>query len=186
MPLRPMQATYTIAWLSHDSWSEAYVGTRRLVYEILPQSIAEQRAEDGALCQLALVGANHLMEVALANLLRPFIGKSEAFTQNKFDDASYRLGLTHWTTVLTGAPLSLDAEPFASTERLRIRRHATVHKSSALATVPMARSALCSAVQGAKALHTHFGVGFPYDAFLSKYPAPEETLFSQAPFPPGA
>lgn len=184
MPLRPLHVTFTAKWSIHDSWSEAYVGIRRLVYEILPPSISEQNAKDGALCQLALVGANHLMEIALAKLLQPYIGKTEAFTQLKFDEASYWLGLTRWVPELSGMPVLLDGEPFVSTERLRHRRNATVHKTSALATVPMARSALFSATEGAKTLYSHFGLEFPYQAFLTEYPLPNETPFSQVIFPP--
>lgn len=186
MSLRPVHASITISWLNHDSWSEAYVGTRRLIYEVLPPSIAQQTAEDAALCQLAVIGANHLMEVALANLLHPFTTTSTSFTQRKYEEASYWLAISHWVGVLSGSPLQLNAEPLVSTERLRTRRNATAHKSSALATVPMARSALFSAVQGTRALYSHFGATFPYDAFLSKYPLPNEQPFSAVPFPPGS
>jgi len=161
------------------------VGTRRLVYDILPLSITEQTAEDGALCQLAIVGANHLMEVGLAKLLRSFAGKHPAFTNRKYEEASYWLSLSHWVEEVTGLPLFLNEEPFLSTERLRMRRNATTHKSSALATVLMARSALFSAVEGTKALHAHFGVPFPYEPFIEKYPMPCEQPFSSVPFPPG-
>lgn len=186
MPLHPVQASFTMSWLTHDSWSEAYVGTRRLVYDILPSSIAAQTAEDGALCQLAIVGANHLMEVGLAKLLRSFAGMHPAFTNRKYEEASYWLSLSHWVAVVTGMPLPLNEEPFLSTERLRTRRNATTHKSSALATVSMARSALFSAVEGTRAIHTHFGVPFPYEPFFEKYPMPHEQPFSSVPFPPGS
>jgi hypothetical protein len=184
MSLRPVHASFTISWLTHDSWSEAYVGTRRLVYDILPPSIAQQTAEDAALCQLSLIGANHLMEVALARLLKPFASTHPTFTTRKYKEASYWLALSHWVPALSGMPLLLDAEPFSSTERLRVRRNATAHKSSALATVPMARSALFSAVEGSKALYAHFGVEFPYELFFSKFPCPSEQPFSTVPFPP--
>lgn len=185
MPLQPIYASFTFGWLTHDSWSEAYVGTRRLAYEILPSSIAEQTAEDGALCQLAVIGANHLMEVGLAKLLRSFAGIHPEFTNRKYEEASYWLSISHWVAEVTGVPLLLNEEPFLSTERLRIRRNATAHKSSALATAPMARSALFSAVEGTKALYAHFGVKFPYDPFIAKYPIPHEAPFSSVPFPPG-
>lgn len=162
------------------------MGTRRLIYDILPPSIGQQTAEDAALCQLALVGANHLMEVALARLLRPFTSTHPTFTTRKYEEASYFLALSNWVRALSGKPLLLDAEPFSSTERLRIRRNATTHKSSALATVPMARSALFSAVEGSKALYAHFDVDFPYESLFSKYPCPIEQPFSTVPFPPGA
>lgn len=169
----------------HDSWSEAYVGTRRLTYDILPPPTERQKAEDGALCQLALVGANHLMEVGLATLLRPRIGVNPSFTKTKYEEASYWCALSRWVPVVSGKSLALDVEPFLSTERLRTRRNATTHKSSALATVAMARSALFSAVEGTRALHAHFGVAFPYERFFAKHPLPVEPPFSTVPYPPG-
>lgn len=184
MPLRRVQASFTISWLSHDSWSEAYVGTRRLIYDFLPLPTSKQTAEDGALCQLAIIGANHLMEVGLARLLIPYVGKVPTFTKRKYEDASYYLSLSHWVEKVTGVPILLTEEPFRSTERLRMRRNETTHKSSALATVPMARSALFSAVEGSRRLHSHFGVPFPYQPFIEKYPLPQEEYFSSVLFPP--
>jgi hypothetical protein len=124
------------------------------------------------------------MEVGLAKLLRPFAGRVPTFTNRKYEEASYYLSLSHWIGIVTGVPLLLDEEPFRSTERLRTRRNATTHKSSALATVPMARSALFSAVEGTKSLHAHFGVPFSYEPFIEKYPLPCEEPFSSVPFPP--
>ena len=64
-------SSVSLSWSIHDSWTEAFVGTRKLVYELLPSTTFSAKAEDGALCQLALVGANHLMEIAIYKILLP-------------------------------------------------------------------------------------------------------------------
>lgn len=189
MPLKRVTAEFTFSWLTHDSWSEAYVGTRGLIYQVLPASDGAATAEDGALCQLGLVGANHLMEIAIYSLLRPHAkatGKVAALTEALLEDASYYHMLTRWLPAVSNKTLDLSAEPFLSTERLRRRRNDTVHKSSTLATIQMARSALFSAVQGTKALYACFDTIFPYEPFLSKFPPPDETWFSSVRFPSGA
>jgi len=96
VPLRPVNTSLTISWLNNDSWSEAYVGTRRLIYEVLPPSIAPQTAEAAALCQLAVIGANHLMEIALAKLLHPVTTKRASFTKRQNEEASYWLAISQW------------------------------------------------------------------------------------------
>lgn len=189
MALHPLHASFTVSWLSHDCWSEAFVGTRHLIYDVLPPSIHEQRAEDGALCQLALISAHHLMEIALFKLIKPYVTTNNAaggITQKKYEEASYWLALSQWVESTSGKALPLTIEPFISTERLRARRNATIHKSSALATVKMARSALFSVTDGTKALYSHFGEKFPYEPFLDKYPLPIEQPFSVVDFPPGS
>ena len=188
MPLVPVSASFTMTWLIHDSWTESYVGVRRIAYEILPPPSAKQTAEDGALCQLALVGANHLMEVALFKILRPHAqatGTVAQLTEALLEEASYFQMLTRWIPAVSSKRLDLSAEPFLSTERLRKRRNNTIHKTSALATVQMARSALYSAVEASKELYMHAGAPFPYDAHLAKYPQAHESHFSTVPFPPG-
>jgi hypothetical protein len=185
MPPHPVHASFTVSWFSHDSWSETYLGTRRLIYEVLPELTASQKAEDSALCQLALIGSNHLMEVSLGKILKSFIDKEPNFTQRHFEDTSYWQALSRWVTTLSGKPIELESEPFISTERLRHRRNATIHKSSALATVAMARSAFFSAIEGSKALHSHFGTPFPYESLLKQYSHSKEEPFSTVAFPFG-
>lgn len=188
MPLRPIQSSLTISWLSHDSWSESYIGTRRLAYELLPPPGTRQTAEDGALCQLALIGANHLMEVALYKILLPYteaVCASPKLPRVQLEKSSYFDMLNRWLPVVLGTPLDLASEPFASTERLRERRHATVHKTSALATVQMARSSLYTAVEGTKTLFALAKLEFPYAKHLAKYPQSIEQPFTQVLFPAG-
>jgi hypothetical protein len=172
MPLESASGSFTGSWSVHDSWSEAFVGIRRLVYELLPQPSVRQSAEDGALCQLALIGSNHLMEVALYKLLQPFTlassGGIASLTAALLDEASYHHMLSRWLPAACGKHVDLQAQPYKSTEALRRRRNAVVHKSSAPTTVPMARAALFSSIQGCRAVFAHAGVAFPYEGFIQK------------------
>jgi hypothetical protein len=186
MQLRPVTAEFTFSWLIHDTWSEAYVGVRRLAYEILPSSQGSATAEDGALCQLALIGANHLMEVGLYKALLPFakaIGKAAPLTEGLLNEATYHHMLARWLPLACGKQVDLGGEPFASTERLRRRPNDTAHKSSALATVEMAKSALFSAVEGTRAVYAFSATPFPYEAVFKQYPLLDEPWFSQITFP---
>lgn len=190
MPLRPISASFTISWTAHDSWSESYVGVRRLVHQLLPPTASEHSAEDSALCQLSLVGANHLMEVALYKILQPLAAEanesSGSLTPALLEEASYHQMLTRWLPTASGNALSCREQPFKSTEALRKRRNATIHKSSALATIQMARSALWSSVQGCRALYLHAAVAFPYESLLEEYPLQDDIWFSEVPSPPDA
>ena len=129
------------------------------------------------------------MEVALYKLLLPY-AKTNAplsrLTETLLEDASYYHMLAKWLPAACGKPMDLSAEPFASTERLRRRRNDTVHKTSALATVEMARSALFSSVAGTRELFAFANQPFPYEAVLDKFPALAETQFSSVTFPRGA
>lgn len=184
MPLKPVSANFAIKWSVHDSWSELYVGVRRLVYTILPANIASQAAEDSALCQLALVGASSLMEIALFKLLQPVaIAGKAGLSQKKLENAGYAEMLKNLEDV-TGKPLDRGVQPLKSTEALRKRRNQTIHKSSALATVPMAHSALFSAVEGCRRIYSHAGLTFTCESFLVEYPIPPEPWFSDVPLPP--
>lgn len=186
MPLKPLDKAFTISHLNHDAWTESYIGTRKLIYEVLPAKSNNLTEENTALCQLAVVGANHMMEVALFGLIRPYIGSQLpdfTITQKEFEKAAYHHALTNWISPITGSPLNLNAEPFLSTELLRKRRNDTIHKSSAIATVEMAKAALYSAVEGTKALYEHFGKTFKYKPFLEKYPVHLEPMFSVIQLP---
>jgi len=186
MTLTPVYASLTSSWLLHDSWSESYVGARRLIYEVLPAPDQRLSAEECAMCQLALVGANHLMEIALYKILLPHAKNGSAslsLTPAFLEDASYFLMLTKWLPATCGVNLDLKAEPFASTERLRRRRNETIHKTSAFATHTMARSAIYSAVDGVKTLYSASGSVFPYEAVLGKCPQQVEEPFSSVAFP---
>ena len=176
-------ATTTIGWLNHDAWSEMFVACRRLVCEVLPSPELKQSAKDGGLCQLAIVGAHHMMEVALFSLLRQFVPINDAsgktLTESGFARLHYYEAISHWVPLVVGSSLPLISEPFLSTERLRQQRNDTTHKGSALATTAMARSALASSVLGTKALFLHFNKPFPYGTFLQKYPPPDAEYFSR-------
>ncbi|WP_298218041.1 hypothetical protein [Halothiobacillus sp.] len=185
MTLRPLNVSFTVKWSQNDTWTEAYLGVRRLVYDILPQTVAEQRVADAALCQLALVGANHLVEVTLGQVLRSFSAQAiQGFTTEDLERASYYNMLSQWLPKMTGKTVDLSAQPFRSSEALRKRRNETVHKSSALATVQMARAALFSAVQTSQTIYLHTGEGFPYLSVLTEHPLFDEEWFSDVNMPP--
>ncbi len=92
--------------------------------------------------------------------------------------------LSLWLSKMTGKSVDLSAQPFRSSEALRKRRNETVHKSSALATVPMARAALFSAVETSQAIYLHTGERFPYSSVLTEHPLFDEEWFSDVHMPP--
>lgn len=187
MPLRPLQVTYRARWLSLDAWASAYIGTRKLVYELLPAHSYHGSAEDTGLGRLALVGANHLMEVALRNvlLLAWQAQASHADTAPPWsEEAPYTRLLKHWLPKMSEPPApDWRSEPFSSALRLLERRNDTIHGRSALVTPEMARSALFSAVIGSEALFKHVEQDFPYRTLLEQYPCPTEPWFSATVFP---
>lgn len=186
MALTKVYASVTTSFLSHDSWSESYIGIRRIAYEILPSPPLPQCADDGALCRLALVGANHLVEVALFKVLlsETKSGKYGAqFSEAKIADVSYWEMLTKWMPQIFGIEIDVKSEPFLSSERLRKRRNDTIHKISSIATVQMARSALYSAVQTSREIYKYAGTSFPYEVHVNRYAQVEEPLFSSVSFP---
>lgn len=176
-----LDATFTSSWLNHTPWSEKYVGLRKLTYEILPKNIWEMTAEDSTMCHSVIIGANQLMEMALFELLKKFV-KSGVITQAELK-FPYHKALSTLPEKITGTKLDLFSEPFVSSEKLRQRRNATVHKTASLADVKMTRSALYTAVISVKALFAHFDKPFPYGVFLEKYPLPPEILFSEIIYP---
>jgi hypothetical protein len=174
------------SWSIHDTWTQAFVGTRHLVYELLPAPGARLQIEMHALCQLALISSNHLMEIAVHKLLLPHTvagGKFSSLTKSLLEEESYFKMLNRWVPAATSIPLNLALDPLLSTELLRKRRNATIHKSSASADVQMARSALSAAVTGTRSLYAHFAVAFPYEGFMTQYPLPSEPAFSQLKLP---
>lgn len=186
MPTTAVTADLRVSFTVHDAWTESYVGTRHLIYTVLPDPGVKMSPETRTLCQLALIGSNHLMEVALFRLLTPYAiasGPLAKLTESLLAEASYFNMLTRWAPAVTGKTIDMKKEPFASTDRLRKRRNETVHKSSAIANVPMARSALYSATEGVKALYKHFGNAFPYEKVLQTWALPDERMFSAVTFP---
>lgn len=183
MPL--ICASFRASWLRHNSWSQTYVGLRRLINDVLPTGTSKIEAEDAALCQLAVISAHQLMEIALFDLLKKYVSSTSGFnlSEKQYESSSYYFAITELLEKAVGAAIDLSVEPFISTERLRKRRNATVHKSSALADIAMAQSALYTAVQGVKALCVHFNEPKKYDVFLKAYPLENGCYFSQIVFP---
>lgn len=187
MTLRPLDVSFRIPWTAHDAWSEAYIGVRRLVYEVLPARIADQEAEDSALCQLALVGSSHLVELALDGLLKSFAeAGTGGLTPISLRKASQERMLTHWLPTVSGRPLNEQAPPIASIQALRQRRNATVHRESALATVVLARSALFSAIEGCRYVFAHADRPFPWEDSVREYSLPKEAWFADLVMPSNA
>lgn len=177
-------STLTISYTVHDTWTEAFIGTRHLVYELLPEPSKKPSTEARTLSQLALIGANQLMEIALFRLLLPYTrstGRLSNLTESLLKEATYAVMLNRWVPAAVGVPVNISAEPLVSTEALRRKRNDTIHKTSAPVSVAMARSALATAVAGSKSLYAHFSQPFPYDGFLVRWQLPEEQLFSALP-----
>ena len=183
MPL--ICASFSASWLRHNSWSQTYVGLRKLINDVLPAGTSKIEAEDSALCQLAVISSNQLMEIALFDLLKKYVNSTCGFNlaEKQYESSSYYFAITELSEKAVGTAIDLSVEPFISTERLRKRRNATVHKSSALADIAMAQSALYTAVQGVKALCIHFNEPRKYDVFLKAYPLENGAYFSQIVFP---
>ncbi len=177
-------ATLQVAYEVHNVWTQAYVGVRHLIYELLPPPGRKLSIEHQAMCQLALVGANHLMEVGLYRYLetRPMHATLTDRKKTEIRKATYAEMLQKRIPEVAGWSPELDMPPYQCTERLRRRRNDTVHKTSASANVPMCRSAIFSAVAGTKALWLNSGEEFPYQGFLDKYAIPIERPFSQVTF----
>jgi hypothetical protein len=185
MPRLSATGSISGSWTVHDTWTETFVGVRHIAYGLVP-STGRLDTEARTLCQLAVVGANHLMEIVLFKLLLPAAkgsGTAAQLTEALLVEATYHQMLSRWVPAVSGKAIDFSAEPFASTERLRRRRNDTVHKASATANSQMARSALVSSVDGAKAMHAHLGKAFPYADFLSRWPLKPEPPFSSCLFP---
>ena len=186
MALISAHGSFTISYSIHDTWTELYLGTRRLIYEIIPPVGQRLTAEERAMCQLALIGANQLMEITLYKILIPYAEDSKKFakfTTTLLEEASYNKMMKNWLPVITGTHLNFNEEPFKSTERLRKQRNDTIHKTPAYTTNAMARSAIFSSVEGTIALYQVFGIAFPYRDWLDRYPQQIEEPFSRVAFP---
>ena len=177
MPLKPLIAEFGVSWTNHDAWSETYIGVWRLLKKILPDTFEEQKAQDSALCKLAIVGSHQPMELSIDRLLR----KSEV-SPRKIKAASFREALVTLVVDATGTALDLNEEPFKSTEKVRIMRNCSLHEASVFACVEMARSAIYSTTEGTKSLYAHFGERFPYTHILKRHPLPEDVHFSSNSF----
>jgi len=182
---KTVSADLTVAYDVHSPWTEAYVGIRHIIYELLPAPGRKLSTEQHALCQLALIGANHLMEVGLYQYLQSRAGyvSLSAAKKTALRRALYFDMLKTWVPDLAGWQPVLSTPPFRCTERLRRRRNDTIHKTSAKANVPMCRAAIYSATAGTAELWRMSSEPFPYARFLSKYPLPDSKRFSEVGFP---
>ena len=144
MPRHYVTATVTSAWTIHDSWTETYVGVRHIIYDLLPSPGVRMSAETRTLCQLALLGANHLMEIALYKLLKPYTKSSGAIaplTAALLIEATYHQMLTRWVQAASGKALDLSCDPFLSTERLP--RAAKRHHSQIISVCQCPDGTIC-------------------------------------------
>ncbi len=179
--------TATSGWLSLDAWSETYIGAHWLVTSTLPTHQYQADVHHGPLSQMVLLASHQLVEIMFFQCVKSIIDENpERFKEieKSYDTASFCLALEKWPEILTGLQFDLTQEPLKSVERLRKRRNATTHKSSALTSIEMARSALFSAIEASKAITEHF-IGesrFKYNPILNKYPLPREQWFSQIQF----
>lgn len=174
-------------WLNLDWWSDPYVGAHWLATKELPDQQWQARAYHGSLSKLLLIASHHLVELMLFHCIREILeaapGKfpkhEKKFPRAHFDDA-----FTRWPEELGYGALDLEAQPFLSIKRLHVRRNATIHKDSALASIKMAKSSLYSAVEGSRKIALHFRGegGFPYDKVLRKYPLPIQPWFTDIDF----
>ena len=141
-------------------------------------------SEFHALCQLALVGSNHLMEVGLYKFLqsRPSYALLPESKKKQLRAATYNDMLTIWIQELADWKPDLKSPPLKCTERLRRRRNDTVHKTSAAANVPMARSALYSAVAGCPQRWAEAHEGLPHEKLLLPTLPDEARAFTAVTF----
>ncbi len=180
--------TLTMSWLSLDSWSETYVGTKWILDNVLPDNIYQMKAEHGPISQMVLLGAHQLVENILYNCIRTKLEQQlenqkniESTLKNlRFEDALKKV-----PKELTGQKLPLGRQPLQSVTILQKRRNATVHYRSALATPQMARSAFYTAVIGSKEIYSHFypSEEFKYELVLRKYPFEPQPFLSINMFP---
>lgn len=184
----PLSRSISTGWLNLDAWSEGYVGAHWLVESELPQRQWETLPRHGPLSQMVLLASHHLVEVMLFRCIWTLLDANRGkFVKQelRYHRAMFHEAFYEWPTELLGHGFDLSVEPFKSAARLHTRRNATVHKESALTTLPMARSALFTAVETSRAIATEFlGVGgFKYEAVLQKYPMAQADWFSVAQFP---
>lgn len=180
--------TFEMPWVNLDSWSEAYIGTKWFIDNVLPDKYHQMRPEHGPISQMVLLGSHQLVENILYNSIRHHLelGTSkreviESTLRNlRFEDA-----LKESPEQLTGRKMPLGQQPFQSVTILQNRRNSTVHYRSALATPQMARSAFYTAVMGSKEIYSHFypNKEFKYEIVLRKYPVTPQPYLSKDMYP---
>lgn len=185
--MQHFSSSTSVQWLNLDGWSSPYVGAHWLATQELPDEQWQAKPHHGPLSQLLLISAHHLVELMLfrciSDILNAAPGKFPKH-EKKLPRARFEEAFLRWPSELGYAPFDLQIQPFSSVKRLQERRNATVHKDSALTSLEMAKSALHSAVAGAKAiaLHFHGPSGFPYEQVLQKYPLPGQPWFTEVAF----
>jgi hypothetical protein len=186
--VRTVYAECTFRSLSLDDWSNFYVGAHWLATKELPDAQWKTEPHHGPLTQLLLIASHHLVEVMLYRCIREVLdanpGKFKEIETLLKRREGFTKAFTDWPAVLTSTPFDLTLEPYKSLKSLQLRRNDTVHKRSALASLEMGRSALFSAVEGARSIAIHFrgAEGFLYDEVLQKYPLPKQKWFSEVAF----
>lgn len=178
-------ASYRIDCLSLDAWSETYIAARWLVEDELPRKQWEALPRHGPLSQLALIAAHQLVEIALFSSVERLIRLSlGAYPKEEWELSAGKVPFsrvfTRWPQQLGKPAFDLAAEPFKSVESLRKQRNRTVHAESALVSLPMARAAVHSAVEGSRAITDHLlgAHTFAYDRVLASYPLNPQPPFS--------
>lgn len=174
--------------LSLDSWSGMYVGCRWATEQELPPEQWQFKVHHGPLCQMVILSAHHLVELMLFQCLHQLLDampgkfpKHEKYFSKRliFNDAFKK-----WPIELTGKNFDLTTEPFKSASALHLRRNATIHKDSALASLAMSRSALYSAVQASRAICEQLlgPSSFVYEKVLANYPIQDAPWFSEVKY----
>ena len=182
-----LQASFQSGWLSLDAWSETYIGAHWLSVQELPPVQWQAEPRHSPLSKLLLIASHHLVEIMLFNSLRTLAARladNARHGTNRLSRVPFDEALKKWPQALTGKAFDLTREPFASVTRLQQRRNATIHSESALTSLPMARSALHSAVAASREIAEQLlGPGaFKYDPVLAKYPLTPQPWFSGIAF----
>lgn len=171
-----------IGSLSLDAWSEMYIAVRWIVTEELPEFHYQTKPHHSSLAQLALIGSCQLMEVMFFSSVRKWLSDNQEVSygiQEGYSKVGFRTALNEWPVILFGRKFEFDTEPFRSAEKLIKRRNSTVHKTSSLTSLEMARSALYTGVLASREMYGYFysEKEFRYEKVLQKYPLPDSKLF---------
>ncbi|WP_354446089.1 hypothetical protein [Ottowia thiooxydans] len=137
---------------------------------------------------MLILSSHHLVELMLFKCLRHLLdaspGKFPKYEKDFSKKAIFSDAFTKWPLEITGQGFHLQTEPFKSASALHLRRNATIHKESALASLAMARSALFSATQASRSICEQL-LGpstFEYEEVLAKYPVRSTQWFSKIKF----
>lgn len=182
-----ISSSTSIGWLNLDWWSTPYVGAHWIATKELPEQQWQTQLHHEPLSQLLLIASHHLVELMLFHCIREVLeAKPGMFPKHEKRLPCARFGevFTVWPKELGYGSFDMQAQPYSSIKRLQDRRNDTIHKNSALTSLAMAKSALYSAVEGARGIALHFrGTdGFPYDRVLEKYSLHTQPWFTDVAF----